>query len=80
MPNPTMNFAGMNLSANGSGWRPSNRYWFIQYSGGGVGIIQWGASGDTPVPGNYNGDSTTDISVWRPTLGNWYVYGQFVIQ
>jgi hypothetical protein len=37
-----------------------------------VGTI-WGAATDLPVPADYDGDGRTDIAVWRPSSGNWFV-------
>ena len=34
----------------------------------------WGQAGDIPVPGDYDGNGTTDIAVFRS--GQWYVKGQ----
>jgi hypothetical protein len=35
--------------------------------------FQWGLADDIPVPGEYDGDGKTDIAVWRPASGVWYI-------
>ena len=32
-----------------------------------------GPAGDIPVPGDYDGDGTTDIAIFRPTDGVWFI-------
>ena len=36
---------------------------------------QWGAAGDVPVKGDYDGDGDFDCAVWRPSTSSWYVSG-----
>lgn len=56
-------------------WRPSTGVWWVL---GGPGSqqtsFQWGGSGDTPVPGDFDGDSKTDFSIFRPSTGEWWIY------
>ena len=39
---------------------------------GGVVNSQLGSTGDVPVPGDYTGDETSDVAVYRPSNGTWY--------
>jgi hypothetical protein len=55
-------------------FRPSTGVWWISYSGTtGYATIQWGESGDIPVPGDYDGDRRADIAVFRPSTGVWWI-------
>jgi hypothetical protein len=33
-----------------------------------------------PVPGDYTGDKRTDLAVWRPATGSWYIRGIETVQ
>lgn len=35
---------------------------------------QWGTTGDIPAPGDYDGDTTSDVAVWRPSDMKWYIW------
>ncbi|MCA1683998.1 MAG: hypothetical protein LC708_02575, partial [Actinobacteria bacterium] len=43
---------------------------------GAVPPTTWGTTNDKAVPGDYNGDAKTDIAVFRPSNGGWYIQGQ----
>ena len=55
-------------------WRPSNGTFYVL---GGTGSAQtfypWGANGDKPAIGDFDGDGKTDFSVFRPSTGVWWV-------
>jgi hypothetical protein len=34
----------------------------------------WGATGDIPAPGDFDGDGVTDLSVFRPSTGQWFIF------
>ena len=46
-------------------WSSTNYATYGQYG--------WGLNGDVPVPGDYDGDGKTDIAVYRPTTGGWWI-------
>jgi hypothetical protein len=62
-------------------FRPSNNTWYIVNSSGTTGAggfsgqtrIAFGANGDVPLSGDYDGDGTSDIAVFRPSNGYWYI-------
>lgn len=40
---------------------------------GGSNGVAWGTWGDVPVPADYDGDGQTDLAVYRPSTGEWWV-------
>jgi hypothetical protein len=69
---------------NGSGttkvgiFNPSQGWWLLDYNGNfiweGVVIdryLLWGSPGDVPVPGDWNGNGTTNLGVFNPSQGVW---------
>jgi hypothetical protein len=54
-------------------FRPTTGRWYAE---GLAGSVQFGAVGDIPVPGDYDGDGDDDRAVFRPSSGRWYVLGQ----
>ncbi|HZH33209.1 MAG TPA: delta-60 repeat domain-containing protein, partial [Pyrinomonadaceae bacterium] len=47
---------------------------FVRTNGAGNrSVYQWGLSTDIPAGGDYNGDTCTDFTVFRPSDGTWYI-------
>ncbi len=55
-------------------WRPSNGTFYVLGGPNSAQTFsQWGTNGDVPVPGDFDGDSKTDFSIYRPTTGVWWI-------
>ncbi|MGI8788248.1 MAG: FG-GAP-like repeat-containing protein [Pyrinomonadaceae bacterium] len=55
-------------------FRPSNGTWYIfNRLTNTSSAIQWGQSGDKPVPADYDYDGITDVAVYRPSTGTWWI-------
>ena len=64
-------------------WRPGNGTWYvIDSSTNQTSVVPWpfpanpfpyAQVGDVPVPGDYDGDGRTDLALWRPSIGEWFV-------
>lgn len=51
------------------------RQWYVRKSGTPtiLSTTQFGQSGDIPIPDNYDGDSYTDIAIYRPSTGTFWI-------
>lgn len=63
-------------------WRPANGVWYVHQSGDeSVLLVRWGMTTmhptgglpDVPVAADYDGDGQTDLGVWRPDTGEWWI-------
>ena len=55
-------------------FRPSGGRWYILNSSNNTSSSrQWGANGDIPVPGDYDGIGKPEMAVFRPSNGVWYI-------
>lgn len=56
-------------------FRRSTGYWYLFLSNTDPQLrsVQWGIFGDKLMPQDYDGDGATDIAVWRPGDGTFYV-------
>jgi len=73
LPTPMTRF-DMSPAANLTVFRPIgawNSQWFVW--GGQMPVTDWGRAGDVPVPADYDGDGLTDLAIWRPGDGMWWI-------
>jgi hypothetical protein len=42
-------------------------------------VVEWGGGADFPVPGKYDGDGRTDVSVYRPSTGQWFIINSSIM-
>lgn len=61
-------------------WRPSKGMWVISEDNASYDAeshnyrqVDFGQMGDVPVPADFDGDKKTDIAIWRPSEGKWYI-------
>jgi len=45
----------------------------VNSGSGTVTTLQWGVSGDIPVPADFDGDGRTEFAIFRPSTGQWYI-------
>jgi hypothetical protein len=36
-------------------------------------VVPFGAAGDLPIPSDYDGDGRTDVAIYRPSNGEWWL-------
>jgi hypothetical protein len=56
-----------------NGGYPGGTWWVINSHDWSVSAVQWGQEGDIPVPCDYDGDGISDLAVFRPSAGTFYV-------
>jgi hypothetical protein len=61
-PTPFSATVTTSVSEDGQRWFEVNGVWY-----------PWGYGSDVPVPGDFDGDGQTDISIYRPGDGTWWI-------
>jgi hypothetical protein len=73
-PRGTPDFDG-DGTADLAGFLPATATWILLRSSAGPAAIQFGASGDIPVPAAYDGGGQAEIAVFHPSTSVWSILG-----
>jgi len=72
-----LGFPGEPPRADFSVYRSSENTWYFGQTTGDMltasGALQWGADGDMLAPADFNADGRTDVAVFRPSTGEWFI-------
>ncbi|MFH0908639.1 MAG: immunoglobulin domain-containing protein, partial [bacterium] len=52
---------------------PISSAWFLMQSTAGYRSQEFGWTTDLPIPGDYDGDKSTDLAIYRPDTATWYI-------
>jgi hypothetical protein len=57
-------------------FNPSNATWrnLNSYNDTDITVLNWGSAGDKPVVGDFTGDGSNELGIFRPSLGQWWYY------
>src|SRR6185503_16204745 len=55
-------------------WRESELNYYVWLSGGGIIVKPFGIAGDVPVAGDFVGDSKADLTLYRPSTNQWWIF------
>jgi hypothetical protein len=76
---PTIGRYNVGATADVAYWDKNNFSWYAWDAASGNNVlpfppgVTWGAAGDVPVPGDYDGDGRLDYAVFRPSTGQWFI-------
>lgn len=53
--------------------KPFCTWYIIESASNTARLVNWGTTNDQPAHADFDGDGRTDIAVFRPAEGNWYI-------
>ncbi len=67
-------YGGFGYQYDAAVFRPSEGKWYFRTHFLGNQVVHWGEAGDIPVPADYDNDGYTDLGLYRPSTGEWYLF------